>query len=272
MPLIELEPPSVLPRGQWMRPSGAAGAGLGGVVPVHHRMAQQLQHAGGDVDPGVAVGRAGLQQDDARAGLAQAAGDDAAGRAGADDDVVRFHPWPLVPARRSLRGPGATLRPGRRRRWRAGSPEPRQGARTWRPPSPAAEEWSCREPGANGMPGASVGTVIWRTSLVSRRMSRSGRMAARRRSTRGMGGDQDATAGAARAAVPAAGRGGVGGGAGGVRGGAPQQCDRGFARHGGAAGAVRHADAAFGCLRGESRTPTPYADAAGLLRGGGNRR
>ena len=52
---------------------------------------QQLQHAGRNMDHRMPVARPRFQQSHARAGLAQPAGDDAARRPGADNDIIRVH-------------------------------------------------------------------------------------------------------------------------------------------------------------------------------------
>src|SRR6186997_870112 len=76
---MELEPPSVLPRGAWMRRT-----------PVVER----LDEAGREMDEGVPVAGAGLQDEHGRGAiLAEAVGQHTAGRTGADDHVVEgFHP------------------------------------------------------------------------------------------------------------------------------------------------------------------------------------
>ena len=51
-------------------------------------MAHELDHAGRDMDQRVGIWRTGFDQHDPGAVLAQPAGEDAARRAGADDDVV----------------------------------------------------------------------------------------------------------------------------------------------------------------------------------------
>jgi hypothetical protein len=72
------------------RPAVQAGVGLGVVEPVGARVADAVQVAHRDVDPVVVVLAARLDQQHAlgRVG-AQAVGQQAAGRAGADDDVVK---------------------------------------------------------------------------------------------------------------------------------------------------------------------------------------
>ena len=72
-------------------PAGDAGLGIGGVVPVDQRVVEQLQDARRHVDHRVPVLRAGLEQHDAGAVLAQAVGQHAAGRAGADHHIVCLH-------------------------------------------------------------------------------------------------------------------------------------------------------------------------------------
>ncbi len=72
----------------------AARLGLAEEIPVDFGVVEDAQHAGRDMDHRVAVGRPGFEQDDARAVLAQPAGDDAAGRPGANDHVIRFHRAP----------------------------------------------------------------------------------------------------------------------------------------------------------------------------------
>src|SRR5262245_33630307 len=74
-------------------------AGLGLVEPVHARIDQRVHEAGRDMDEGMPVARAGLEHADRDTRiLAQAAREHAAGRAGADDDVVEcFHARPCYP-------------------------------------------------------------------------------------------------------------------------------------------------------------------------------
>ena len=65
--------------------------GLGRIAPIVHAVIVHLAHAERNVDERIAVRPAGLQQQHARARvLAQPVGQHAAGRAGADDDVVVF--------------------------------------------------------------------------------------------------------------------------------------------------------------------------------------
>ena len=71
--------------------AAAVEAGLGGGLeaPVGARVAHQVEVADGDVDPVVVVLAAGLQEQHARIGIGrQAIGQQAAGSARADDDVV----------------------------------------------------------------------------------------------------------------------------------------------------------------------------------------
>ena len=75
--------------------------------------ADQRAHAGRDVDHRVPVAGTGLEQDHRRAALRQPRGDDAAGRAGTDHDIVRLHvflPRSLVRALRACRGGGLGAR------------------------------------------------------------------------------------------------------------------------------------------------------------------
>jgi hypothetical protein len=68
-----------------------AGIGLGLVAPVGARVADAIQVAHGNVDPVVAVAAAGFDQQHALGGVGtQAVGQQAAGGAGADDDVVEL--------------------------------------------------------------------------------------------------------------------------------------------------------------------------------------
>ena len=78
-----------------------AGVGFGGKAPGDGRVIEQLHIAGRDVDQRVAVGTAGLDQHDPGAGVgAQPVGQHAAGRSGADDDVIRLHPFLPPPLKR----------------------------------------------------------------------------------------------------------------------------------------------------------------------------
>ena len=74
--------------------AGGAGFRLRGEHPVHLGIVDELEDAGGDVDPGQGVLGAGFEQDDAGAGFDEPGGDDAAGGAGAHHDVVCVH-FPL---------------------------------------------------------------------------------------------------------------------------------------------------------------------------------
>src|SRR5260370_38065192 len=87
-PLIELDPPNTL-----QRLDDAAivelGLGLALIEPVESGVLEQLAVAQGDVDPGMAVLAAGLEQQHAmRAGRREPVGEHAARRAAADDHVV----------------------------------------------------------------------------------------------------------------------------------------------------------------------------------------
>ncbi len=76
---------------------GRAGFGFGLVEPVGRRIVDQQAEAERHAGIGMA-GRAGLeQQHPGRRIFAEACGQGAAGRAGADDDVVIVAPWFLVP-------------------------------------------------------------------------------------------------------------------------------------------------------------------------------
>ncbi len=78
--------------------AGGAGIGLGAKAPARGRMVQELGEAGRDMDQGVPVAPARLDQQHLGAGvLAQAIGENAAGRAGADDDVIDPHGVPPGP-------------------------------------------------------------------------------------------------------------------------------------------------------------------------------
>ena len=82
------------------RPPIGAGIGLGGEAPGDRRMVEQLHVPGGDVDQRVAVAPAGFDQHDTGTGiLAEPVGQDAAGRARTDNDVIRFHSLLRRPAR-----------------------------------------------------------------------------------------------------------------------------------------------------------------------------
>ena len=86
---MEEQPPST--RAARIGEAAAVEAGLGGGLeaPVGARVAHQVEVADGDVDPVVVVLAAGLQQQHARVGIGrEAVGQQAAGRARADDDVV----------------------------------------------------------------------------------------------------------------------------------------------------------------------------------------
>ena len=91
MPLIELVPPSVLPRGHCNRRPPVPGSASLKKFQLILGIVEDAQDAGRDMDHRVAVGRPGFEQDDPRAVLAQPAGDDAAGRPGANDHIIRFH-------------------------------------------------------------------------------------------------------------------------------------------------------------------------------------
>ena len=85
-------------------PAAGPFAGLRGVEPVHPRIDQRVHEAGGNMDERMPVPRPGLEHADADARvLAQAAGEHAAGRSGADDDVVEgFHQVLAIAASWSL--------------------------------------------------------------------------------------------------------------------------------------------------------------------------
>src|SRR5262245_26678675 len=77
-----------------------AGAGLGLIEPVDGRVGQRLEETRGDVDVGMPVGRARLEEADAVAPVGgQAVGQDATGRARTDDDVVEGVRHDATPAR-----------------------------------------------------------------------------------------------------------------------------------------------------------------------------
>ena len=91
MPLIELVPPSTLPRGRYIVRLFSCLLGRAVEHPVDARIGERLGVADGDVDPRVAVLDAGFQQQHAVAsGFRKAAGDGAARRTGAGDDEVEF--------------------------------------------------------------------------------------------------------------------------------------------------------------------------------------
>src|SRR5262249_37795205 len=69
-------------------PASNASFGIGGIVPVHPGMMQQLQDPRRHVDHWMPVLRTGLEQDDPCATLAQPVCQDATGRASADDHIV----------------------------------------------------------------------------------------------------------------------------------------------------------------------------------------
>jgi hypothetical protein len=74
------------------RPAGDPRIGLGLEAPGQHRMVEQFDVAGRDVDQRVAVARPGLEQQHAGGGIfAEPVGQHAASRAGADDDEIRLH-------------------------------------------------------------------------------------------------------------------------------------------------------------------------------------
>lgn len=86
--MIELLPPSTRPRGQYSL-HAEIGLRIGGVVPVDAAIVNQFGETGGHVDERIEILPAGFQQQDAmpRVGR-EPIGEHAAGRAGADDDVV----------------------------------------------------------------------------------------------------------------------------------------------------------------------------------------
>ena len=102
MPLIELEPPSVLPRGQWIARPAVPAEPSAQKFQFTTGWCSSFSTPAGNMDPNVAVGRPGLQQDHASTGLGEAAGDDAAGRAGADHHIVRVHVVPLATLRGTM--------------------------------------------------------------------------------------------------------------------------------------------------------------------------
>ena len=77
-------------------PLAGALLGLGRVVPVDQRVADQRAHAGRDMDHRMPVARAGLQQDHRRARFRQTRRDHASGRAGTHHDVIRPHAAALM--------------------------------------------------------------------------------------------------------------------------------------------------------------------------------
>ena len=86
--------------------------GLGRVIPVDAFLADQLGEAGGHVDERVPVARAGLEQQHTPVRIgAQAVGQHAAGRSGADDDAVVLHAEIHVPR---VRPTSARLKAGAR--------------------------------------------------------------------------------------------------------------------------------------------------------------
>ena len=77
------------------RAPGGAGIGLGVIAPGQGRMVEQFHKAGRDMDIGAPVAPAGLDQQYPHLRvLAQAVGENAAGRSGADDHIVGLHPLP----------------------------------------------------------------------------------------------------------------------------------------------------------------------------------
>src|SRR5260221_2394125 len=92
----------------------APGRGWGGEPPGQGRVLEHLNVAGGDVNQRVAVRPAALDQQYPGVRIrAEPVGQDAAGRAGADDDVIRFHVLLLSPSPASReRVADAQRRPG----------------------------------------------------------------------------------------------------------------------------------------------------------------
>src|SRR5437868_2299503 len=91
MPLIELVPPRVLPRGHCSLAASRTGLAFAEEVPVDLSIVENAQNTGGDMDPDVAVGRPGFEQHNARALFAQSGGHHTPGRAGPDNNVIRIH-------------------------------------------------------------------------------------------------------------------------------------------------------------------------------------
>src|ERR1051325_10552928 len=89
MPLIELVPPSTLPRGWYIVRPFELRLGLAFEHPVDLRVREQPRIADRNMDPPVTVLIAGFEQQHAvLAAFAEPGGDAAAGRAGAGHDVV----------------------------------------------------------------------------------------------------------------------------------------------------------------------------------------
>src|SRR5665647_3714418 len=79
-------------------PAGGVGAGLLRIAPVDARIVEGLDEAGRQMDVRVPVGGPGLQHADCRRQIfAQAVGQHAAGRTGADNHVVEgVHACPVI--------------------------------------------------------------------------------------------------------------------------------------------------------------------------------
>ena len=91
--------------------------GLAGVVPVEDGVAEQLHHAGRDMDHGIAVARSCFEQQYLMAVFAQTRRDHASGRSRADDDKVSFarlHEMKIATIGRSGFPVGATVCQDRR--------------------------------------------------------------------------------------------------------------------------------------------------------------
>jgi len=92
MPLIELDPPKTLPRGQDTLRPAALGIGLGLVAPVDRRVGEGLTKAERDMDPAIGVVAAGFEQQHFyRRVFRQPRRDRAAGGAGTDDDEIGLY-------------------------------------------------------------------------------------------------------------------------------------------------------------------------------------
>ena len=90
-PLIDDEPPSTRPRIDDGAAVGA-GIGLGLEAPGELTVVKQIHVADRNMNERVPVASTGLDQDHARARvLGKTVGQDASGRPGADDDVIRLH-------------------------------------------------------------------------------------------------------------------------------------------------------------------------------------
>jgi len=89
MPLIELDPPRVLPRGTGSERAVEVRLRFGIEPPTVPRVVEELHEAHRNIDPHRIVGWAGFQQQDLRVRvLGEPVGHYATGRTSADDDVV----------------------------------------------------------------------------------------------------------------------------------------------------------------------------------------